>query len=135
MRKLLSSVLVIAALAAIVFAVLMRPRFGHPVTDEIRDDVVAATSTIVSPLPSVIDRRPLVVMFIIIGCPCSEFYEPFTLQLFHAFGSMAQFLGVVEGTDQEAWFWQQKQQTPFDVIADHDHSLADRFESPQPRPR
>ncbi len=124
MRRLCSRLLIAGAIAALVAAVLVRPRFGHPVTPFMREAAAAATGRVVPRFHERARDRPLVVVFIRPDCPCSEAYEPYTHELFRAYQSRADFLGVVAGEVQEAESWRQKHGTPFGVVADVDRSLA-----------
>jgi hypothetical protein len=80
-------------------------------------------------LPGMTADKPTVVIFILPGCPCSEAYEPHTHDLFLAYGSHANIIGVVAGNSQDADDWQQRHQTPFDLVADPDHSIARSYEA------
>lgn len=64
------------------------------------------------------------VVFIRPDCPCSEAYEPYTQELFRAYQTRVDFLGVVAGEVPEAESWQQKHETPFSIVADVDRSFA-----------
>lgn len=124
MKHLFTFLLLTAAIVTLAVAVLIRPRVGHPVTPWMSEAAATATGRSIPPLPDSTRVRPTLLIFILPGCPCSDAYEPYTHTLFRAYGTQANFVGVVAGTAQEATDWQRQHKTPFPIIADADRSLA-----------
>jgi hypothetical protein len=79
-----------------------------------------------APLAGITNVRPLVIVFILPECPCSEEYERFTQELFAKYGTHAQFVGIIAGDKGAAVTWKDAHQTPFPVIEDPDRSIARR---------
>lgn len=124
MRRLSSILLLGGAALAVVAAILITPRVGHPVTPWMSQAATSMTGKPVLPDPGLICGKPTVSFFILPGCPCSEAYEPFTHELFRAYGTSVNFVGVVAGDEQDAEAWRSKHNTPFQLIKDPDHKLA-----------
>ncbi len=73
------------------------------------------------------EGRPLVVIFIKDGCPCSTSAEPFFRRLHFAYGDRATFLGVIDGGPSSARRWADDHHTPFPVLADPGTAWARAF--------
>jgi peroxiredoxin len=127
MKNWVTVLLLVSAVAVLATAVLMRPSVGHPVTPWMADAAAAVQGRIIQPLPGVSSARPLLVVFILPGCPCSEEYEPYTHELFTAYGPVAEFVGIVAGSPEEAEKWRRDHRTPFRVIADPDRAIAKSY--------
>lgn len=125
-RRVVTSLLVIAAGAAIVVAFLLSPRIGHPVTPYMQSAADGTSGTAVSRL-AVDSNRPTVVVFVLPDCPCSIGYEPYVHRLHQAYGDQAAFIEVVSGNGTAAEQWKQQQQTPFTVIGDESGNVAREF--------
>ncbi|WP_010581682.1 peroxiredoxin family protein [Schlesneria paludicola] len=129
MNRIVTVVLLTGAVLALVAAVVIPARFGHPVTPAMQQSAITASGRIVSALPDHAPGRPQLVIFILPGCLCSEDYEPFTHALYQAYSSNVDFVGVVDGSEQDAQAWRMVHQTPFPLIADPDCSIADQFDA------
>ncbi|MDB5345753.1 MAG: AhpC/TSA family protein [Schlesneria sp.] len=129
MSRLYSTLLLIAAAVALLAAVLIQPRVGHPVTLWMSQSANTVTGRPAIPFAGLTADKPTIAIFILPGCPCSEAYEPHTHDLFRAYGLHANIIGVVEGSGEDLEEWQQRYQTPFPLIADPDHSIARSYEA------
>ncbi|MES2793428.1 MAG: redoxin domain-containing protein [Planctomycetota bacterium] len=127
MKNLVTVLLLVSAVAALATAVLLPPSVGHPVTPLMADAAAAVQGRTIRPLLGVPSTRPLVVVFILPGCPCSEDYEPYTHELFTAYGPVAEFVGIVAGSPEEAEKWHRDHRTPFRVLADPDRAIAKSY--------
>ncbi len=63
-------------------------------------------------------RRPVVLVFIKNGCPCSVSAQPFFDKIAKAFGTDADFLGVIDGTSETAKAWREKYRVGIPILAD-----------------
>jgi hypothetical protein len=129
MSRLYSTLLLVAAAVALLAAVLIQPRAGHPVTLWMSQSANAVSGRPAIPLPGMTAGKPTIAIFILPGCPCSEAYEPHTHDLFRAYGTNANIVGVVEGTAEDIEEWQQRHQTPFPLVADPRYSIARSYEA------
>ena len=73
------------------------------------------------------DSRPLVLIFIKKGCPCSVDLEPFFQRLEHAYGEAACFAGVIDGDIHSAHRYAQANATPYPILADPHLQIIHRF--------
>jgi hypothetical protein len=124
MNRLSSILLLVGAAVALLAAILIQPRVGHPVTLWMSQSASAVSGRPAISLPGMTAEKPTVAIFILPGCPCSEAYEPHTHDLFRAYGTHANIIGVVEGSSKDVEKWQQRYQAPFPLVADPDHSIA-----------
>lgn len=124
MRRFFSILLLAGAAVAVLAAILITPRVGHPVTPWMSQAATAMSGTPVKPEAGLTCGKPTVSFFILPGCPCSEAYESFTHELFRAYGMSVNFVGVVAGDEQDVEAWRSKHNTPFPLIQDPDHKLA-----------
>lgn len=124
MKRLATIILLLGALSAIIVAVILNPRAGHPVTPLMSAAATEASGRTMAMVPGISNIRPLVVVFILPDCPCSEEYEVFTHELSAKYGTRAQFVGIVAGDRQAAAEWKDAHRTPFPVIEDPDRSIA-----------
>jgi peroxiredoxin len=77
---------------------------------------------------SIVGDRPLVLVFIKDGCPCSTSAEPFYARLHAAYGDEATFLGVIDGDRAVASRWVDDHGTPYPVLADPSLDIVRSFE-------
>jgi peroxiredoxin len=77
---------------------------------------------------SVVGDRPVVLVFIKDGCPCSTSAEPFYARLHAAFGDEATFLGVIDGDRTVASRWVGDHGTPYPVLADPSLEIVRSFD-------
>lgn len=77
---------------------------------------------------STVGERPVVLVFIKDGCPCSTSAEPFYARLHDAYGARATFLGVIDGDRSVASRWVDDHGTPYPVLADPSLGLVRDFE-------
>ena len=129
MSRLYSMLLLIAAAIALLAAVLIQPRVGHPVSLWMSQSANAVSGRPAIPFAGMTADKPTIAIFILPGCPCSEAYEPHTHDLFRADGTHANIIGIVEGTAADLEAWRQRYQTPFPLVADPDHSVARSYEA------
>jgi len=127
MNRLASLLLLIGAAAALLAAVLIQPRVGHPVTPWMSQAATEVSGKSVAALPEMSPGKPTIAIFILPGCPCSEAYDPYTHELFRAYGANAQIVGVVEGNTAELQKWRDQHHTPYPLVEDPDHALARSF--------
>jgi hypothetical protein len=72
--------------------------------------------------------RPLVLVFIRRGCPCSVDFEPFFHRLASRYWDVAEFAAVIDAGADDAHAYASANQTPYRVLADPDRAIIDRFE-------
>jgi AhpC/TSA family len=73
--------------------------------------------------------RPLVLVFIRRGCPCSVEFEPFFHRLAGRYRDVAEFAGVIDAGADAALAYATANKTPYRVLADPDRAVIDRFEA------
>ncbi|HEY0984235.1 peroxiredoxin family protein [Schlesneria sp.] len=129
MKHFVTWCLVVGGVTALVAAVAIPFKSGHPVTRYMQDAADAVAGKTVVPALESDDVRPQVIIFILPDCPCSEDYEPFTHELFRAYGDHVDFQGIVAGTDDEARAWREKHKTPFPVVADPEGDIAAKYDA------
>lgn len=129
MNRVATILLLVGAVGALVAAIAIPARVGHPVTPEMQESANIASGRAVADLSVRGVDRPQIVVFILPGCPCSEDYESFTHELFRAYQSEVEFLGIVVGNEQDVEAWSVVHQTPFKLIADPDCSIASRYDA------
>jgi peroxiredoxin len=127
-----SVLLAAAGLAALAFAILAPPSAFLPVTDSMRAAARLMAGRRVTDLSAVgsdgrayspaseASGRPLVLVFIKDGCPCSESAEPYFQRLHAAYGARASFLGVIDADPSTARDWASRHATPYPVLSDPD---------------
>lgn len=125
-QRIVTSLLVFAAGAALIMACVLPPRIGHPVTPLMQSAAESTAGKLVTTL-GVDSDRPTVVVFVLPDCPCSIDYEPLVHHIYRAYGERAAFIEVVAGNDAAAEQWKQRQQTPFAVIGDQGGKVAHEF--------
>lgn len=123
MRKFATWLLLLAAAAALLAAIAIRSRVGHPVTRRMQAAAKTAAGRPAPPLPGVAWGRPIVLFFIQDGCPCSEAAEPYFQRLAAAYGAHVRFFGIVEGEPDVADRWRREHQTPYPVLADPERAI------------
>lgn len=77
---------------------------------------------------SLVGDRPVFLVFIKDGCPCSTSAEPFFARLHASYGDRASFLGVIDGDVEVARRWVTSHGTPYPVLADVDLEIVRAFE-------
>ncbi|MDR3620601.1 MAG: redoxin domain-containing protein [Paludisphaera borealis] len=130
-----SGLLILAGLAVLTVAALKPQVPFHPVTPTMKTAAGAATGRRVTSLEAVgpdgrshapateaIDR-PLVLIFIQDGCPCSESAEPYFQALQAAYGARASFLGVIDGDLATARDWSARHGARHPILADPDKRI------------
>jgi peroxiredoxin len=73
--------------------------------------------------------RPLVLVFIKRGCPCSVEFEPFFHRLEERYRDAADFLGVIDADVGSARAYALANKVPYRVLADPDHAIITRCEA------
>jgi peroxiredoxin len=73
--------------------------------------------------------RPLVLVFIKDGCPCSIEFQPVFHRLAAAFDGQVQFVGVIDGDVTVARQYAAANSVLFPVLADADRTIIDRCEA------
>lgn len=126
----MTALLIVAAGAVLAVAVLIPPATVHPVTGPMRAAAGAMSGRRVTSLAAVgsdgrrhapadeATGRPLVLIFIQDGCPCSEAADPFLRRLHTAYGQRAAFLGVIDGDLAVARDWASRHASPYPILAD-----------------
>lgn len=127
-HRVATGLLLLAAVGTIVVACLFPARSGHPVTPFMSTSAREVGGKVVTSLTLERDR-PAVVVFVLLGCPCSEDYEPYVKQLHEAFGQKAAFCEVIAGDQQDADGWTKQQQPRYAVIPDPSEKIAREFEA------
>jgi hypothetical protein len=72
-------------------------------------------------------RRPVVLVFIKKGCPCSVEFEPYFHRLYRAYPECAAFAGVIDGGTGAARDYAEANHVPYPVLADPGRELISRF--------
>jgi peroxiredoxin len=73
--------------------------------------------------------RPVVLVFIKDGCPCSLAAQPYFNLLFGAYGKHARFFGVFDGSVSDAKKWAAKNQAAFPLLSDPDLSAVKEYKA------
>jgi peroxiredoxin len=79
--------------------------------------------------PAPDDRRPLLLVFIKKGCPCSVEMEPFFHRLAHAYGDVVHFAGVIDADVNTAQRYAEASATPYPILADEAQQIIHRFQA------
>ena len=79
--------------------------------------------------PAAGGARPLVLVFIKRGCPCSVEFEPFFHRLEKEYRDAAQFAGVIDADADLAREYAAANKVPYRVLADPDRAIITRFEA------
>jgi hypothetical protein len=77
------------------------------------------------PLPD--DRRPLLLVFIKQGCPCSVELEPFFHRLERAYSDVVRVAGVIDAEVPTARRYAEANATPYPILADPQRQLIHRL--------
>jgi hypothetical protein len=111
----------------------------HYVTPRQLTDSSALTATAVPALTATADKgqlftwprpddhRPLVLIFIKKGCPCSVELEPFFHRLERAYADVVRFAGVIDADVPAAQHYAEVNATPYPILADPDRQIIHRF--------
>jgi len=81
-------------------------------------------------LNALLASRPVVLVFIKDGCPCSKAAQPYFNKLYLAAGGRVDFLGIIDGDESVAARWASENATRFPVLADPEKSIIHAFEAP-----
>jgi hypothetical protein len=73
--------------------------------------------------------RPLVLVFVKRGCPCSVEFEPFFHRLEQQYRDIAEFVGVIDADADSARAYAVANKVPCRVLADPDRAIIERFEA------
>jgi hypothetical protein len=73
------------------------------------------------------ERRPLLLVFIKAGCPCSVELEPFFHRLQRAYADVAVFVGVIDADVATARRYAEANATPYAILADAQRQLIQRL--------
>jgi peroxiredoxin len=73
--------------------------------------------------------RPLVLVFVKRGCPCSVEFEPFFHRLEQQYRDIAEFVGVIDADADSARVYAVANNIPYRVLADPDRVIIERFEA------
>jgi peroxiredoxin len=79
--------------------------------------------------PAAGGARPLVLVFIKRGCPCSVEFEPFFHRLEEQYRDTADFVGVIDADADSARAYAAANKVPYRVLADPDRAIVTRFEA------
>jgi hypothetical protein len=79
--------------------------------------------------PAASRARPLVLVFIKRGCPCSVEFEPFFHRLEEQYRDAADFVGVIDADLGSARAYAVANKIPYRVLADPDHAIITRCEA------
>jgi peroxiredoxin len=79
--------------------------------------------------PAANRARPLVLVFIKRGCPCSVELEPFFHRLAERYRDTADFAGVIDADTDSARAYAAANKVPYRVLADPDRAIIARFEA------
>jgi peroxiredoxin len=79
--------------------------------------------------PAAGGARPLVLVFIKRGCPCSVEFEPFFHRLEQQYRDAADFVGVIDADANQARVYAAANKVPYRVLADPDRAIIARFEA------
>jgi peroxiredoxin len=79
--------------------------------------------------PAAGGARPLVLVFIKRGCPCSVEFEPFFHRLEEQYRDAANFVGVIDADADLAREYAAANKVPYRVLADPDRAIVTRFEA------
>ena len=73
------------------------------------------------------DKRPLLLIFIKEGCPCSVEMEPFFRRLARAYSDTACFAGIIDADVHSARRYAETNTTPYPILADADKQIIRRL--------
>ena len=79
--------------------------------------------------PAAGGARPLVLVFIKRGCPCSVEFQPFFHRLEQRYRDAADFVGVIDADADSARAYAAANKVPYRVLADPDRAIIARFEA------
>jgi hypothetical protein len=79
--------------------------------------------------PAMGGARPLVLVFVKRGCPCSVEFEPFFHRLEQQYRDIAEFVGVIDANADSARAYAVANKVPYRVLADPDRAIIARFEA------
>jgi peroxiredoxin len=117
------------------------PEPRHRITPEMRRLAAAAshwpapeftrkdTDGLTLDLASLLARRPVYLVFIKEGCPCSIEAQPFFERLYKKFGDRVQFVAVTDGTPAEAREWKAHFQVVYPMLSEPKAGLMHDFKA------
>jgi peroxiredoxin len=73
------------------------------------------------------ERRPLLLVFIKSGCPCSVDLEPYFHRLHRAYSDMVRVVGVIDADVPSAQRFRRDNSTPYPILADSQQQIIRRF--------
>ena len=73
------------------------------------------------------DRRPLLLVFIKKGCPCSVELEPFFHRLERSYADVVCVAGVIDADVRSARHYAEANATPYPILADPERQIIQRF--------
>jgi hypothetical protein len=73
------------------------------------------------------DRRPLLLVFIKKGCPCSVELEPSFHRLERVYADVVRFAGIIDGDVRTARRYAEANATPYPILADPERQIIHRF--------
>jgi peroxiredoxin len=79
--------------------------------------------------PAAGGTRPLVLVFIKRGCPCSVEFEPFLQRLVQQYRDTADFAGVIDTDVESARAYAAANKVPYRILADPDRAIIEGFEA------
>lgn len=74
-------------------------------------------------------ERPVFLVFIKDGCPCSEDASPLYERLFRAYGERVRFLGVINGDVEVARSWAAANRVSYPILADPELAIIHAYEA------
>lgn len=74
--------------------------------------------------------KPVYMVFILDGCPCSTGAEPLFHELYKRFKGKINFVGVIDADKEEAAKWARDHETPYTVLADPHLNLIHSYKIP-----
>lgn len=74
-------------------------------------------------------EKPVIVYFIKEGCPCSETYEPFIQEFARNYLDVAHFVGVMDGTPDDAKLWSKRFVDPYPILNDPSNKTMNDWEA------
>jgi hypothetical protein len=79
--------------------------------------------------PALSEGRPVVIVFIKVGCPCSVEFEPYFHRLAEAYRGAVRFVGIIDGDGARARRYAETNSVPYPIIADPETRLIGRFDA------
>lgn len=80
-------------------------------------------------LAQMLKKGPVYLYFIMRGCPCSIEFQPFVQNLYSAYGGKVQFVGVTDGTPEQAKAFIKEFHPTFPIISEPSKKLMKEFKA------